>query len=369
MATTLEAAWSLAEDDTAWLRTVAESIAPTLDQGVGVQAFRVRFEGDRHTLLDAVLVGGTSAWQAVWRQNWWDSVMRPLDAASMHLLLEFGVVSSAQQLWDAAERGAATLDAHLRMLSARGWNHAFARSEAAPCASRLFYVDSLNLCAVADSGDAVAVVANREEPLTLQEIARSRRALAPVSAHLTAALRARAALGGGVTNRVAPSLRGEAVLGPGGALLHAEGLAKDPDARATLREAARNIDRARAHACRENPDTVLDLWRCLLDGRWSLVEEFQSDGRRYMVAVPNAPRPMGRPLTTRESHALTELGHGRSNKEIAYALGLAPTTVATLLSRAARKLGARSRVELVRHARRLTPVELAGAPGSSGRPE
>ncbi len=243
-----------------------------------------------------------------------------------------------------------------------------AAAPASPCANKLFYVDSLNVCAVADSGDAIAVVANRQEPLTLADVSRSRRALAPLSAHLSAALRARAAFGARTAEQLATSQHAEAVLAPDGRLLHADGLAKSAGARATLREAARNIDRARASACRDDPRAVLELWRCLLDGRWSLVEEFQSDGRRYMIAVPNAPRQLERPLTARESHALSELAHGRSNKEIAYALGLAPTTVATLLARAGRKLGARSRVELVRHARRLMPRDVpAATPASSGK--
>lgn len=52
-------------------------------------------------------------------------------------------------------------------------------------------------------------------------------------------------------------------------------------------------------------------------------------------------------LSEREQQVVQMATAGSTNKEIAFDLGLAHSTVRVLLARAARKLGARSRVELV----------------------
>ena len=52
-------------------------------------------------------------------------------------------------------------------------------------------------------------------------------------------------------------------------------------------------------------------------------------------------------LTPREEEALMHAREGHSNKSIAYILGLAPSTIGVLLYRAAVKLGARSREQLL----------------------
>lgn len=58
-------------------------------------------------------------------------------------------------------------------------------------------------------------------------------------------------------------------------------------------------------------------------------------------------------LSAQERRVLVELARGHSNKFIAYDLGLATSTVAALLARAARKLGCTSRVALIRAGRAL----------------
>ena len=100
-------------------------------------------------------------------------------------------------------------------------------------------------------------------------------------------------------------------------------------------------------------DEALELWRCLVERRWTLADVFESDGRRYVVAIPNAPESRCERLSDREAQVAHIASFGRSNKEIAYELGLAPTTVATLLSRAAKKLGAANVVQLIARAREL----------------
>ena len=67
-----------------------------------------------------------------------------------------------------------------------------------------------------------------------------------------------------------------------------------------------------------------------------------------MVALRRQSRVHTPSLGRRERHvaALTAMGH--SNKAIAYELGVATSTVSAYLRDIARKLGAASRVELVR---------------------
>ena len=109
----------------------------------------------------------------------------------------------------------------------------------------------------------------------------------------------------------------------------------------------------RQRSGRADENEALTLWQCLVDARWTLLDEFESDGKRYMVALPNAPRGAASHLSGRESQVLSEVAHGLSNKEIAYRIGLQPSTIATLIARGAKKLGVESRVALVKHVRAM----------------
>lgn len=138
-----------------------------------------------------------------------------------------------------------------------------------------------------------------------------------------------------------------AVLTPAGKLVHAEGVAAQQPARERLREAAVSIDRARGALRQKDDQEALELWRVLVRGEWSLVDRFERDGRRYLVAHRNAPNlrdPRGLKPRERQVVALTALGH--SLKLIAYELGLSTSRVWTIRARAMRKLGLRSVVEL-----------------------
>jgi DNA-binding CsgD family transcriptional regulator len=91
----------------------------------------------------------------------------------------------------------------------------------------------------------------------------------------------------------------------------------------------------------------VELWRGLVSGRWSVVEHFESAGKRYYLAHKNDPElARDRALTPREQQVLRYAELGQSNKLIAYSLGLSISTVSTLLSKARRKLG--SSVDLLR---------------------
>lgn len=142
----------------------------------------------------------------------------------------------------------------------------------------------------------------------------------------------------------------EAVVSPGGRVLDATGPARDIVARDALRAAAISQDRVRSRRGRpQDADEATEQWRALVSGRWSLVDQFESDGRRFLVARVNE-RGSTRvaALTARETQVVELAALGHANKLIAYELGLSVATVARTLARAATKLGASTRVELIR---------------------
>jgi DNA-binding CsgD family transcriptional regulator len=144
----------------------------------------------------------------------------------------------------------------------------------------------------------------------------------------------------------------EAVILPDGRIRDASGPATSRRAHEILRSFVTRLDRARARAARGGggaQDKALILWTGLVDGRWSIVDRFESDGRRYLVAYRNdCPFPDPRALNPREAQVCRLLAYGHTTKYIAYELGLSFSTVATHISSSQRKLGASSRVELIR---------------------
>jgi DNA-binding CsgD family transcriptional regulator len=92
-------------------------------------------------------------------------------------------------------------------------------------------------------------------------------------------------------------------------------------------------------------------WRLSARACWSLVDSFELDGARYVVAREHPILARGfEALTAREREAVTCLARGSSTKEAAYALGITDVTVRVLIARAATKLGVRTRRELLAHA-------------------
>jgi DNA-binding NarL/FixJ family response regulator len=139
----------------------------------------------------------------------------------------------------------------------------------------------------------------------------------------------------------------EAVLTPTGQCLEARRNATSRTAREELREMARAVDRARGKLRRSDPDEALALWRGLVSGRWSLVDHFDSDGRRFVVALRNDPTVTDpRALTLRERQVAYFASLGYTNKLIAYALGVSSASVSLHLKEAAHKLRVTSRTDL-----------------------
>jgi len=174
---------------------------------------------------------------------------------------------------------------------------------------------------------------------------KAKREWSRVTAHVVAMQRLRARL---AVDAAAPR-DGEAVLSPDARIEHAEGLAKEPSARALLREAAIARERARGGMRRRETDDALEMWQALVAGRWSIVDRFDHDGRRFLVAHENEPQAIGpRKLTAREKQVAMLAAMGHSNKLIAYELGLGAGSVAGYLRAAMRKLGLSSRIDVAR---------------------
>jgi DNA-binding CsgD family transcriptional regulator len=128
----------------------------------------------------------------------------------------------------------------------------------------------------------------------------------------------------------------------------AVGQAQERTATRKLRDAAVAVDRARGKMRDTDPEKALEIWKALVRGRWSMVDWFDSDGRRFVLALPNAPQvddPRG--LTERESQVVAYAVLGQTNKMIGYRLGLSKSRVSMLLRSAMRKLGVRTRSQLV----------------------
>ncbi len=105
----------------------------------------------------------------------------------------------------------------------------------------------------------------------------------------------------------------------------------------SLKQAALSVDRASRHAARSDDASDVDAWRRLVDGEWRLIEIFESDGRRIMIARRNAsPAPL---LTDRERRVLGLRARAYSVKRIAYDLRLSLASISRALTSGTKKLG------------------------------
>jgi DNA-binding CsgD family transcriptional regulator len=159
-----------------------------------------------------------------------------------------------------------------------------------------------------------------------------------VGAHVAAGVRLRRSLQELSAAEGAPTEQAEAILTPNGRIEHAVGPATTDTAREQLQEGLVRMERARSRSV--NGEEAVALWEALIDGRWSIVEHFERDGKRYYLAHRNDPAlAPDRALTLRERQVVAYTDLGYSNKLIAYSLGISTSNVSTLLTAARRKLG------------------------------
>jgi DNA-binding CsgD family transcriptional regulator len=216
--------------------------------------------------------------------------------------------------------------------------------------------DTLGIVGVEPSYRGVVLACAYDRRTTLSRS--TRRRWTRVAEHLAAGRRLQSAF----EARSGAESQPEAVLSPSGRIEHAQGAAKEAAARESLRARAVAIDRARGRLRRADPDAALEAWQGLVAGRWSLVDRFESDGRRYVVAHRNPP-PTARilALTARERQVVGYRMLGHSSKLTGYTLGISPAAVSAALRSSLQKLAFGTVAEML-HA--LSAVAKSGAPTS-----
>jgi DNA-binding CsgD family transcriptional regulator len=314
----VEAAYNLEGDNRAWLTRVLEQAAPRLDRGFGTNAsvFHPRSGIDESTI---VTLGMSDEVHAVLLEG-----SRTLPDLARRMYAPNAVIATATQ--------------NLGMTEAEALSFP-------PFAKRLHPIgvrDLLGVFAVSPDGafcTLSAPIPDVRRP-SKKEVAR----WGMITAHIAAAARLRRAIG------ALPDLSdgADAILSASGVVAYAEPSLQGVGARESLRRAAHSIDRARSKA-RANEEEALGLWQGLVAGRWSLLEQFDTDGRRFLVARRNDPQ-VGDPraLTLRERQVLAYVGMGHSIKLIAYTLGLSMGSVSGTRTRAMRKLGLRTQADLAK---------------------
>jgi DNA-binding CsgD family transcriptional regulator len=208
-------------------------------------------------------------------------------------------------------------------------------SIAAAFRGRIGVHDALALFAYPEPGIVVTLFATHDRAIHLSRWERG--LLARVALHLETSYRLRR--------------RPEVVK----AVLDADGrvLQRSPGAPPDHVLTAHATQRARARGERDRA-YALDLWPALISGRLSLVERGSGTKRRYLVVENAAASQPIRALTPAEVEVVSQASRGLSTKLIGYALGVSPSVVSSRLSSATSKLGAASRMELIRLASMLT---------------
>lgn len=312
----VEAAYDVTTPDDRWLRGILRAAAPDIDCGEGVSAFVCRI-GDDALPIESPVVG-TSAVAPAFLQSLQEHNANP-PAGAVDII-------RGRVVWFAPV--------------SEGLGARISRDMRRQVGGAFF--DSLGALAQDGEGHVLQLVATSRS--LIQVHPKTAAAWRRVLLHVGTALRLRRRLG-------AP----EAILRPSGVVEDARADAKTADARARLKEAVLRMERSRTTRVRQNPEDALSLWQGLVAGRWSLVDQFESDGRRYIAAHENVPRSEDpRALSSVEQSYLVYYLRGASTEEIAFAFGKSPATIGKALSSITRRLRLPSRVAL----RRMGEIEL-----------
>jgi len=322
----IEVAYDLEKPDSDWLSDLMDAGAPILDHGLGMFCFEfIRPPG-----------GGGK-----------DAVIQDMHLRSLSPDFPARFVAASQVLSPEFLR-AITPPGYAGALSGISKDHP---EEFNLLLEKLGYVDLFGVTAIDPDGVGVNICAPLPEKTELS--ARSRTRWQMLGAHVASAYRLRRALTDGEegSNDDPNGLPygAEAVLDANGfRIVDSIGRAKEASAGDILRRAARRVDKARGALRKDDPKKALEMWKALVRGRWSVVDWFDTDGRRFVLARPNAPKVFDpRGLTEQECQVVTYVLLGDTNKLIAYRLGLSQGRVSVLVKSAMHKLGAKSRAQLV----------------------
>jgi len=322
----VEAVYDLEVKPADWLPNVIEAGAPLLDHGLGLLAISCTRPPEPGPLaIDGLYVSPGA-------REYVDGMVRLQTEVDLGLLWPLsrpGIPKTLSEVTDAHDPGA--FQTIMRYFE--------------------FAKDGLGIHGFDPNGRGVFLIAGLPEVMTLSARARERWHM--LAAHLSAGYRLRRAL---ETHAAKDSpetqlpFGAEIVIDPSDfSVSDAAGQAQSRPALASLRQTARDIDWARGAMRESDPEKALELWRALVRGRWSTVDWFDSDGRRYVLGIPNAPDALDpRGLTDRELQVVSYVFYGLTNKMVAYNLGISKGRVSTVLHSAMRKLGVSTRAQLIK---------------------
>ena len=196
--------------------------------------------------------------------------------------------------------------------------------------------DLIGVVAMDPSGIGAMLIVNLVQERSEEQRAQTA-SLGQLAAHLLAAYHL----------RERPEEDDDAVFRQDGEPVHIAQSVEAAGAIHNLSKAVRALESLRKGAGREAH--ALDRFTSRVDSTWSVVAQVGDDDDEWIVAKRNRPNVMALPelLSQREREVMSLLLLGRSQKMVAYELGLAHSTVRVLVSRALGKLKAHS-VEDVR---------------------
>jgi len=319
-----EAAYDLDASDDEWLLAMLRRGMPALDQGLGVAGIKYGRppNGGPVQVLRIHVASGP--------EDFPDRHMAAIAATPPEALREQARPGQAATMSENTKANPKALELYTSHVS--------------------YCKDVLGITTVDCKGAGVAIVAPLEEVTTLTGHSAERWQM--LAAHVDAGHRLRRGLAAQADcdkPQTELPYSAEAIFdGNSFRITEAVGQAQERTETKKLREAAVTVDRARGKMRSSDPDKALKTWKALVRGRWSMVDWFDTDGRRFVLALPNSPGvsdPRG--LSERESQVVTYAVSGQTNKLIAYRLGLSTSRVSMLLRGAMQKLGVQTRTQLV----------------------
>lgn len=323
----VEAAYDLRASELDWLEQLLEVGAPVLDHGCGVAA--LDFVRDEAVVFNRLITRGLPS-------DYEERFLRAVSKVSHQTMVA---------------------------MTPAGWAGTWTELSAEyPEESRAFlevigYRDALGILATDPNGCGIHIAAPLGDSLRLTPRRRERWKM--LGAHIATAHRLRRALAARLGDSSASPktelpLDAEAVIDASSFRMVDSAGAEARSSVEVLRDAARGVDCARGGLRSRDPEHAFETWTALVSGRWSLVDWFDTDERRYVLAIPNAPEaPDPRGLTEQEAQVVAYVLVGDTSKLIAYRLGLSKGRISGLLSSAMRKLGVKTKTALVEKLRPL----------------
>jgi DNA-binding CsgD family transcriptional regulator len=313
----LEAAYAIDRDEQAWMQATGAAVDANLQYGKGLIASRYRVDAEN---------------------RFHPYAMQPINLGA-EVLQRMAAFELPPDYVDNTYRTICGVATQVGNEAARKHTRDFFQSSLAPVGVE----DCMTINGLDPTGNGFMLAVWLPRTVKLTAWAKTR--WTRVAAHLAAANRLRQRLD---ASKAKTPESAEAILNAWGKVEHADGEAKSAEARTQLEEGARQMDRARGSLRKSDPDLAIAEWRGLIAARWTLVDHYESDGKRYLLARRNEATPSGfAALSLRERQAVGYACLRHSNKLIAYEMGISPSTVGVLLHRAAGKLGAHTRDEMV----------------------